>query len=105
MCRFIPIERTGAALVLIGGERDRTWSSGAMLRSLVNAMDAAGKGRQVEAVVSPAASHYLCGDGLYPDRAWQEDNASSHAPDIDAQGTAEFAAYEPKLAFSRCALR
>jgi hypothetical protein len=101
----IPIERTGAALFLIGGERDRTWSSGAMTRSLVNAMDAAGKGGQVEALVSPTAGHFLCGDGLYPHRAWQEDNASAYAPDIDAQGAAEFAAYEAKLAFLRRVLR
>jgi pimeloyl-ACP methyl ester carboxylesterase len=101
----IPIERTGAALFLIGGERDRTWSSGAMVRSLVNAMDAAGKGSQVEAFVAPTAGHFLCGDGLYPHRAWQEDNASSYAPDIDAQGAAEFAAYEAKLAFLRRILR
>lgn len=101
----IPIERTGAALFLIGGERDRTWSSGAMVRTLVNAMDAAGKGRQVEALVSPTAGHFLCGDGLYPHRAWQEDSASSFAPDIDAQGAAEFAAYEAKLAFLRRVLR
>lgn len=101
----IPVERTGAALFLIGGERDRTWSSGAMVRSLVNAMDAAGKGTQVEAFVAPTAGHFLCGDGLYPHRAWQEDNASSYAPDIDAQGAAEFAAYETKLAFLRRILR
>lgn len=76
-----------------------------MTRSLVNAMDAAGKGGQVEALVSPTAGHFLCGDGLYPHRAWQEDNASAYAPDIDAQGAAEFAAYEAKLAFLRRVLR
>lgn len=97
----IPIERTGAALFLIGGERDRTWASGAMTRSLVNAMDSAGKGAQVDALVSPTAGHFLCGDGLYPHRAWQEDNESAFAPDIDAQGAAEYAAFIAKLAFLR----
>jgi hypothetical protein len=101
----IPIERTAAALFLIGGERDRTWSSGAMTRSLVNAMDAAGKGAQVEALVAPTAGHFLCGDGLYPHRAWQEDSQSVYAPDIDAQGAAEYAAYVAKLAFLRRVLR
>ena len=101
----IPIERTSAALFLIGGERDRTWSSGAMTRSLVNAMDSVGKGAQVDALVAPTAGHFLCGDGLYPHRAWQEDNASAFAPDIDAQGAAEFAAFEAKLAFLHRILR
>jgi pimeloyl-ACP methyl ester carboxylesterase len=97
----IPIERTRAQLYLIGGERDRTWASGAMTRSLVSAMDAAGKDAQVESLISPTGGHFLCGDGLYPHRAWQEDNASPFAPDIDAQGQAEFAAYEGKMAFLR----
>lgn len=101
----IPIERTGAALFLIGGDRDRTWSSGAMVRSLVNAMDAVGKGAQVEPFVVPTGGHFLCGDGLYPHRAWQEDNPSPFAPDIDAQGTAEYNAYVAKLDFLRRALR
>lgn len=95
----IPIERTRARLYLIGGERDRTWASGAMTRSLVNAMDAAGKGDRVESLISPRGGHFLCGDGLYPHRAWQEDSSSPYAPDIDAQGQAEFAAHEGKIAF------
>lgn len=97
----IPIERTRAQLYLIGGERDRTWASGAMARSLTNAMDAAGRGDQVESLISPTGGHFLCGDGLYPHRAWQEDNTSPYAPDIDAQGQAEYAAYEGKIAFLR----
>jgi acetyl esterase/lipase len=97
----IPIERTRAQLYLIGGDRDRTWASGAMTRSLVNAMDAVGRGAQVESLVSPTGGHFLCGDGLYPHRAWQEDNASPFAPDIDAQGQAEYAAYKGKIAFLR----
>lgn len=97
----IPIERTRAQLYLIGGERDRTWASGAMARSLTNAMDAVGRGAQVESLISPTGGHFLCGDGLYPHRAWQEDNSSPYAPDIDAQGQAEYAAFEGKIAFLR----
>lgn len=97
----IPIERTRAYLYLIGGDRDRTWASGAMTRSLVNAMDATGRGSQVESLISPTGGHFLCGDGLYPHRAWQEDSPSTFAPDIDAQGRAEFSAYEGKIAFLR----
>ena len=48
-----------------------------MTRSLVNAMDAVGRGAQVESLISPTGGHFLCGDGLYPHRAWQED---THRP-------------------------
>lgn len=97
----IPIERTGAELFLIGGDRDRTWASGSMVRSLANAMDAVGRRSRVETFISATGGHFLCGDGLYPHRAWQEDNASKFAPDVDAQGQAEVAAYEAKVAFLR----
>lgn len=100
----IPIERTSARLFLIGGDRDRVWASGAMVHSLANAMDAVGKGDQVETLVSPTGGHFLCGDGLYPHRMWQEDSTSPFAPDIDAQGRAEVAAYDAKIAFLRRAL-
>ncbi len=95
----IPIERTQARLFLIGGDRDRTWSSGAMVRSLANAMDAVDRGGQVETLISPTGGHYLCGDGLYPHRLWQVDDPSAFAPDLDRQGRDEAAAWEAKLAF------
>jgi acetyl esterase/lipase len=100
----IPIERTRARLFLIGGDRDRTWNSGTMVRSLTNAMDAAGRGSQVETLISATGGHSLCGDGLYPGRAWQEDGTSAFSPDIDAEGQAEVAAYAAKIAFLRDAL-
>jgi pimeloyl-ACP methyl ester carboxylesterase len=95
----IPIERTTADLFLIGGDRDRTWSSGPMVSSLANAMDAAGRGDQVETFISPTGGHYLCGDGLYPHRLWQVDDPSVFAPNLDDQGRAEAAAWEAKIAF------
>lgn len=100
----IPIERTGARLFLIGGDRDRTWSSGAMVRSIANAMDAVGRGDQVDTFISPTGGHFLCGDGLYPHRLWQVDDTSAFAPDLDEQGRAEAAAWEAKIAFLREAL-
>ncbi len=100
----IPIERSRAQLLLIGGDRDRTWGSGPMARSLASAMDAAGHGDRVQTLISATGGHFLCGDGLYPHRAWQEENASNFAPDIDAQGQAEVAAHEAKIAFLRRAL-
>lgn len=97
----IPIERTGASLFLIGGDRDRTWSSGSMVRSLANAMDAAGRGAQVETFISPAGGHFLCGDGLYPHRLWQVDDPSAFAPVLDEQGRAEADAWVAKIDFLR----
>lgn len=95
----IPIERSRARLFLIGGDRDRTWSSGGMVKSIANAMDAAKRGDQVETFISATGGHYLCGDGLYPQRAWQDDSPSPFAPEIDAQGQAEVAAHRAKIAF------
>jgi hypothetical protein len=100
----IPIERTGASLFLIGGDRDRTWSSGSMVRSLANAMDAAGRGAQVETYISPAGGHFLCGDGLYPHRLWQVDDPSAFAPILDEQGRAEAEAWVAKVDFLRRSL-
>ena len=70
-----------------------------MVSSLANAMDAAGRGDQVETFISPTGGHYLCGDGLYPHRLWQVDDPSVFAPNIDDQRSGEAAAWEAKIAF------
>ncbi len=104
MAARIPIERTAARLYLIGGDRDRTWASGSMVRSLANAMAAAGRGAQVETLIDPVGGHSLCGDGLFPHRAYQVQSADRFAPLIDAQGASEVAAHDGKIAFLRRAL-
>ncbi len=101
----IPIERSAAQLYLIGGDRDRTWSSGSMVRSLANAMAAAGRGAQVDTLIDPVGGHYLCGDGLFPHRAYQVQSPDPLAPQIDAQGVSEVAAYNGKIAFLRRVLQ
>ncbi len=101
----IPVEQSDARLFLIGGGRDRTWASGAMTESIIATMQRAGRGRQVESIISPVADHYLCGDGTWPHRSYQDELATVDAPDIDAQGAAEVAAHAAKLAFLRRVLR
>lgn len=101
----IPVEQSNAHLFLIGGGRDRTWSSGTMTQSIAATMRRAGRGRQVESFISPTADHYLCGNGTWPHRAYQAEPATVDAPDIDAQGAAEVAADAAKLAFLRRVLR
>jgi dienelactone hydrolase len=101
----IPVEQTSARLFLIGGGRDRTWASGTMTANIVATMRRAGRGGQVETFVSPTADHYLCGNGQWPVRTYQQDRTGPDAPDIDAQGAAEVAAHAAKIAFLRRVLR
>ncbi len=101
----IPVEQSEARLFLIGGGRDRTWSSGTMTANIVATMRRAGRGDQVETLVSPTADHYLCGNGQWPFRSYQNDRTGPTAPDIDAQGAAEVAAHTAKIAFLRRVLR
>jgi dienelactone hydrolase len=101
----IPVEQTDARLFLIGGGRDRTWASGAMAENVAATMRRAGRGRQVETFISPTADHYLCGNGMWPHRSYQDEPGTPDAPDIDAQGAAEIAANAAKIAFLRRVLR
>jgi dienelactone hydrolase len=101
----IPVEQTNARLFLIGGGRDRTWASGTMTESIAATMRRAGRGQRVETFISPTADHYLCGNGLWPHRSYQDEPGTPGAPDIDAQGAAEVAAHAAKIAFLRRVLR
>lgn len=101
----IPIERSKAKLFVIGGDRDETWASGEMSDALVATMRKAGKGRQIQSYISPTAGHSLCGDGLWPHRAYQRDSDSPGAPVIDDEGAAADIAYRRKIQFLQKALR
>jgi dipeptidyl aminopeptidase/acylaminoacyl peptidase len=97
----IPVERITRPVLLIGGDRDETWASGAMSRSIVAQMRRAGHGRLVTARVAPTAGHSLCGDGMFPSRAYQTQSSAPGAPDIDDEGAAAVAAFGAKIAFMR----
>ena len=84
----IPLERTHARVLLLGGGRDEVWASGAMTTRLQARMRSAGRGRQVEAVVYPAAGHGICGDGTYPPRVWETDSSDPRRKDLTAEAAA-----------------
>jgi dienelactone hydrolase len=62
----IPIERTRAPLLLIGGDADAIWASGPMVDSVVATMRRAAPRVPVEAMRVPDAGHGICGPGVQP---------------------------------------
>jgi hypothetical protein len=76
-----------------------------MAENVAATMRRAGRGRQVETFISPTADHYMCGNGTWPHRSYQDEPGTPDAPDIDAQGAAEVAANAAKIAFLRRVLR
>ncbi len=59
----IPLENTGARILLLGATRDHVWPSGDMTRDIAATLRAAGKGEQLTARVFQDASHFICGTG------------------------------------------
>ena len=59
----IPLENTGARILLLGATRDHVWPSGDMTRDIAATLRAAGKGEQLTARVFEDASHFICGTG------------------------------------------
>jgi dienelactone hydrolase len=101
----IPIERTRAKLLLIGGDRDEVWASGAMARAIAASMGAADKGDRAETLVFEKAGHGICGDGSFPVRAYGKDDADPDRKSLEAEGQASVIAFRRTLAFFRETLR
>ncbi|HEV7658999.1 MAG TPA: acyl-CoA thioester hydrolase/BAAT C-terminal domain-containing protein [Allosphingosinicella sp.] len=100
----IPIERTRARLLLLGGDRDEVWASGAMSRAIVAAMRRAGRARQAEALTFPTAGHQICGDGTFPVYAYDSQSARPRDKILTDEGHANVIAFRRKIAFLRAAL-
>jgi dienelactone hydrolase len=100
----IPVERSAARFLWLGGGRDETWASGAMATRNDAALRRAGKADQSELHVFPKAGHAICGDGTYPTRLWEDDSAEPRRPDLDANGRATIEAWRRTVAFFRRAL-
>lgn len=60
----IPVERFAGAMLVAGGERDRTWPSGAMVQAIAERR--ADADRETIALVYPEAGHGLAGTGWEP---------------------------------------
>lgn len=78
----IPIERTRAPLLLIGGDADETWASAAMSRTIARTMRAKAPRVPVDTLLVPQGGHGLCGVGTTPAAAFGAET------DAVAQGTA-----------------
>jgi dienelactone hydrolase len=100
----IPIEQTKAKLLLIGGDRDEVWASGAMSRNIAETMRRAAKGKQVETAIFPMAGHQICGDGSFPVRAYGKDDPDADRKSLNAEGQATVAAFRRTIAFLKSAL-
>lgn len=100
----IPIERTRAKLLVIGGDRDEVWASGAMARNLQAAMISAGKGKQIESLIFDKAGHSICGDGSFPVRAYGKDGGEGDQKDLTAEGHATMQAFRKAIGFFKKSL-
>jgi dienelactone hydrolase len=100
----IPIEKTKARLLLIAGDLDEVWASGAMARNIAETMQHAGKGKQVETLIAPKAGHGVCGDGSFPVRAYGKDDPDPDRKSLNAEGHATVTAFRRTVAFLKSVL-
>lgn len=101
----IPVERSSAHFLFLGGGKDEVWASGAMTETLAQRMRRAGRARQVEAKVYPLAGHQICGDGAYPPRVYQVQGRDPRSKDLDSEGAAGADAWERIVGFFERRLR
>lgn len=101
----IPVARSDAHFLWLGGGRDATWASGAMAARNDAALRRAGKGAHSELHLYPSAGHAICGDGTYPTRLWSDASADPRRPDPDAEGVATVDGWRRMIAFFRRILR
>jgi dienelactone hydrolase len=73
----IPIERTRAPLLLIGGDADRLWDSGGMVDALATTMRRRAPRVPVELLRFADGGHGLCGPGTLPAPAYGGDDDPS----------------------------
>lgn len=100
----IPVERSNARFLWIGGGRDETWASGAMAQRNDRQLTQAHKARNSELLVYPRASHAICGDGTYPTHLWADQSTDPRRPDLDEDGRATADAWRRMVRFFRRAL-
>lgn len=100
----IPIERSNARFLLLGGGRDEVWSSGRMAAALKARMAQAGKGARATLVTYRTAGHQICGDGTYPTHIWADASTDPRRKDPVAEGAAAADAWRKTKRFLKSAL-
>lgn len=101
---LIPIERSRARFLLLGGERDEVWASGAMAKNLGDRLRRAGRGKQAIVQVYAGAGHQICGDGTYPTHIWADASPDPRVKDPVAEGAASANAWGRIKAFLKSEL-
>lgn len=95
----IPVERSNAAFLIIGGDRDEVWASGRMSRNLEQRLRTHSPARIVETAIYPMAGHQICGDGNFPIRLYSVQRTEPDAKDLEAEGIATVDAWERTIRF------
>lgn len=95
----IAVERIEGRVLLLGSDRDGTWSSGPMIRRLQARADAAGRGDHLEAQIYPEAGHQICGSGSFPARLYSDQSSSPWVEDVTAAGEATIDGWARTLDF------
>ena len=97
----IPVERSSAHFLWLGGGRDATWASGVMATRNNEALVRAGRGDKSELKVYPRAGHAICGDGTYPTHLWADETSDPRRAEPDADGAATVDAWQRIISFLR----
>ena len=100
----IPVERSSARFLWLGGGRDATWASGVMATRNHALLRAAGASTRTELAVYPRAGHGICGEGTYPTHLWTDSSPDPRRADPDADGKATVDAWRRIVAFFRRSL-
>ncbi len=95
----IPIERSRAKFLLIGGEKDEVWASGQMAKRLAARFDGLPGPRKPEVHVFEGAGHGICSDGTWPPRVYGHATSDPRSKDLDREGAAAARAWELTVDF------
>ena len=102
---MIPVARSSAPLLLLGAERDETWESAAMVRSLADTLRSHGMATQVRTRTYPMAGHGICGVGANIAFQFERQYPTAMPPDARATAAAGADAWRETLAFFQDRLR
>lgn len=104
MAAAIPLDRSAAKFLLLGGMRDEVWASGTMSERLAARMRARGKGAQVTARIFDKAGHQICGAGTDLAYANGTTSADPRVKDPGAEGAANVQAWRAMTLFLKRAI-
>ena len=99
----IPVELSGARVLLAGSGEDDIWPSYEMTEEIAARMKQAGKAALVETLLFPKAGHFVCGTGSSVSRP-VTGSVTPGGGDANATGRAAGVVWDRTLAFFQAAL-